>query len=61
MIFQFRVFDDVYEIEADNWLQAMGICNRQVMDGLNLGPFSWDGGEVSGNTSFYCALGNNFD
>lgn len=59
MIYQFRVAQNVYEFEAENALDAMAACNRQVMDGLNLGPFAWyDSCEPN---SFYCGLGNNFD
>jgi len=59
MIYQFRVAQNVYEFEADNFLDAMAACNRQVMDGLNLSAFAWYDGAAP--NSFYCGLGNNFD
>ena len=60
MIYVFRVAPYAqYEFEADNAGEAMEMCNRHVMDGLNVGLYAWYDA-VEPNV-FNLGLGNNFD
>lgn len=59
MIYKFKVAEKVYEFEAENAGEAMQMCNRQVMDGLNIGAFAWF--DAIEPNVFYCALGNFWD
>jgi hypothetical protein len=59
MVYTFKVGKNTYKFSGKTAGEAMTKCNRQIMDKLNVGPFSWYD-SVTPN-SFYCGLGNNFD
>lgn len=60
MRFEFLIEQDVYAFEADNVGAAMEMCNRQVVDRLDLHPMIWM--DVPNNPNqFRLALGNFFD
>jgi hypothetical protein len=57
---EFLIEQDVYAFEANNVLEAMAMCNRQVVDRLNIGAMAWM--DVPNNPNqFRLALGNFFD
>ena len=59
MIFQFRIGEQSFQFEAGNFLDAMEMCNRQVVDAMGIGACAWyDSCEPN---SYYLGLGNNFD
>jgi hypothetical protein len=57
--YKFYVGSDVYKFEARNVGDAMTMCNRQVIDKLNLHPMAWM--DTSKPTEFRMASGNFFD
>jgi len=58
MIYEFIVGEQVFEFEANSAVDAMVMCNRQVIDRLDLHPMAWND---RGNNSFIMMSGNFFD
>ena len=56
--YKFYVGKDVYEFTAESKLRAMEMCNRQVIDKLDLHPMAW---ADAGQNAFSCQSGNFFD
>jgi hypothetical protein len=56
--YKFYVGKDVYEFTAESKLSAMEMCNRQVIDKLDLHPMAWFD---AGQNAFSCQSGNFFD
>jgi hypothetical protein len=56
--YKFYVGKDVYEFAAESKLNAMEMCNRQVIDKLDLHPMAWFD---AGQNAFSYQSGNFFD
>jgi hypothetical protein len=56
--YKFYVGKDVYEFTAESKLNAMEMCNRQVIDKLDLHPMAW---ADAGQNAFSYQSGNFFD
>ena len=56
--YKFYVGKDVYEFTAETKLGAMEMCNRQVIDKLDLHPMAWFD---AGQNAFSYQSGNFFD
>ena len=56
--YKFYVGKDVYEFTAESKLSAMEMCNRQVIDKLDLHPMAWFD---AGQNAFSYQSGNFFD
>ena len=55
---KFYVLGDIYEFTAETPFKAMEMCNRQVIDKLDLHPMSW---ADAGPNAYSCQSGNFFD
>jgi len=55
---KFYVKKDIYEFTAESIGKAMEMCNRQVIDKLDLHPMAW---ADAGKNEFVCQPGNFFD
>ena len=56
--YKFYVGKDVYEFTAESKLNAMEMCNRQVIDKLDLHPMAW---AEAGQNAYSYQSGNFFD
>ena len=56
--YKFYVGKDVYEFTAESKLKAMEMCNRQVIDKLDLHPMAW---ADAGQNAYSYQSGNFFD
>ena len=56
--YKFYVGKDVYEFTAESKLNAMEMCNRQVIDKLDLHPMAW---ADAGQNAYSYQSGNFFD
>ena len=56
--YKFYVDKDVYKFTAESVGKAMEMCNRQVIDKLDLHPMAW---ADAGQNAFICQPGNFFD
>jgi hypothetical protein len=56
--YKFYVGKDVYEFAAESKLNAMEMCNRQVIDKMDLHPMAW---ADAGQNAFSYQSGNFFD
>ena len=56
--YKFYVGKDVYEFTAESKLNAMEMCNRQVIDKLDLHPMAWFD---AGQNAYSYQSGNFFD
>ena len=56
--YKFYVGKDVYEFTAESKLSAMEMCNRQVIDKLDLHPMAW---ADAGQNAYSYQSGNFFD
>jgi hypothetical protein len=55
---KFHVKKETYEFTAESIGKAMEMCNRQVIDKLDLHPMAWSD---AGRNTFVCVPGNFFD
>ena len=55
---KFYVKEDIYEFTAETPFKAMEMCNRQVIDKLDLHPMAW---ADAGPNAYVCQSGNFFD
>ena len=55
---KFYVKKETYEFTAESVGKAMELCNRQVIDKLDLHPMCW---ADAGENAFTCRPGNFFD
>ena len=55
---KFYVKKEVYEFTAETPFAAMEMCNRQVIDKLNLHPMVW---ADAGKNAYSCQPGSFFD
>ena len=55
---KFYVKKDIYEFTANTPFEAMEMCNRQVIDKLQLHPMTW---ADAGKNEFVCQSGSFFD
>jgi len=55
---KFYIKKDVYEFTAETPFKAMEMCNRQVIDKLNLHPMIW---AKAGPNAYTYQFGNFFD
>ena len=58
-VYKFLVGADTYKFKANTDGEAMTMCNRQVIDKLNLHPMAWM--DTQDPTVFRMAKGNFFD
>lgn len=56
--YKFYVKSETYEFAAETPFVAMEMCNRQVIDKLDLHPMAW---ADSGPNAYTCVGGNFFD
>ena len=55
---KFYVKKEIYKFTAESVGKAMEMCNRQVIDKLDLHPMAW---AAAGQNAFICQPGNFFD
>ena len=55
---KFYVKKETYEFTAESVWEAMAMCNRRVIDKLDLHPMSW---AEAGRNAYTCVGGNLFD
>jgi hypothetical protein len=55
---KFYVKSETYQFTAESVWKAMEMCNRQVIDKLDLHPMSW---AEAGRNAYTCVGGNFFD
>jgi hypothetical protein len=55
---KFYVKSETYQFTAESVWEAMAMCNRQVIDKLDLHPIAW---ADAGKNEFVCHPGNFFD
>ena len=58
IVYEFIVGEQMFQFEAASAGAAMEMCNRQVIDRLDLHPMAW---ADRGNNSFIMQSGNFFD
>ena len=56
---KFHVKKETYEFTAESISDAMVMCNRQVIDKLQLHPMAWC--DTARENEFICQSGNFFD
>ncbi len=56
--YKFYVKSETYEFTAESVGAAMEMCNRQVIDKLDLHPMAW---ADAGRNAYTCVGGNFFD
>lgn len=56
--YKFYVKSETYEFTAETPFVAMEMCNRQVIDKLDLHPMAWAN---AGPNAYVCQSGNFFD